>query len=68
MSSFLSISWVKESRNLVSFVFYFSTQNQVKISNQNKLRNGPGIKILCNNLKKQALFIFYTIFQSQFSK
>ena len=36
------------SENLVIFVFYFSTQNHAKISNQNKLRIVPTIKIICD--------------------
>ena len=47
-------------KNLVIFAFYVSTQNHAKISNQNKLRNVPAIKILYDNLKK-ALFVRHCI-------
>ena len=38
------------------------SQNVQKISNLNILKNGPAIKILYDNMKKLALFVFYTIF------
>ena len=37
-----------------------------KISNLNDLKNGPVIEILYENMKKLALFVFYTIFSSVF--